>query len=148
MKGKFWLLVLLLGTMLGVACGGGGGGEAETVTIEVVMKDIHYGETNDNQANPPVWTVTTGGTVVLKMTNEGSLEHNWTVMKAGMEVPMPLIESEATDLFFFDAGKVAPTSSSTISFTAPAEAGEYMIVCVVAGHYPLMQGRLVVNEAP
>lgn len=146
MKQKLLLFALLLTAVLFTACGGGGS-ETETVTIEVGMNDIHYGETNDNATNPPVWRVTAGGGVVLKMTNSGSLEHNWAVVKAGMEVPMPLIESEATDLFLFDAGKVAPNSAKTLSFTAP-EAGEYVIVCTVAGHYPLMQGRLVVNESP
>ncbi len=65
-------------------------------------------------------------------------------MKPGAEVPNPFIETEHADRLLFDAGVVDGGGKETVTFTAP-EPGEYLVICTVSGHYPIMQGKLVVK---
>lgn len=39
-----------------------------------------------------------------------------------------------------DAGQV-----TSVTFTAPTQAGEYTYICTFPGHYNLMQGKMIVN---
>ena len=146
--GMFLALVVLL-----AACGGGsneptpaaGGSSAQEVLnqINISMHDIYYGEENNNLEKPPVWTVKAGDEVALNMDNKGALEHSWALLKAGSEVPMPFTDANK-DLLLYDSGALKPSAQKADKFTAPA-AGEYTVICTVAGHYPVMQGRLIVQ---
>lgn len=142
------LVLLILAVALLTACGGGAPAteEANTATIEVVEHDIYYGDSPDNQENPPVWTVPAGAEVTIDITNTGALEHNWAVVEPGAEVPVPYDPAADSGIIMYDTGLIDPNSSSTAVFTAPVEPGEYTVICTVAGHYPGMQGRLVVTE--
>lgn len=148
MKRVLLLTVVLLVALVSAACGGDStpaepaapAGEA----INVVMHDIYFGDTNDNHTNPPVWTVTSGATVTVSLDNQGALQHNWAIVKPGAEVPNPFIEAENADLLLFAATPVDGGAQGTATFTAP-EPGEYIVICTVSGHYPMMQGKLVVT---
>jgi len=111
--------------------------------IDVAMHDIYYGEENNNVEKPPVWTVKAGEEVALNMDNKGALDHSWALLKAGSEVPMPYTDANK-DLLLYDSGVLKPGTPKADKFTAPA-AGEYTVICTVAGHYPVMQGRLIVQ---
>lgn len=140
-------LVALLALAFLAACGGGGdapAAESGGQSIEVVMNDIYYGDSADNAANPPVWTVKTGGVVSVAVTNKGTLDHNWAIVKAGETVPDTIDPTIAEGITSYDVGVVAGGDTYNSAFTAPA-AGEYTIICTVAGHYPAMQGKLVVE---
>jgi plastocyanin len=129
-----------------VACGGREAVEqapAEEV-IAVDMNDIYYGDANDNAVNPPVWQVGSGSEVAVRMENMGALEHNWAVLKAGEDVPVPFDENEHGDKILFSAGIIAGGVSNEVSFTAP-EPGEYNVVCTVPGHAAAMKGQLIVE---
>lgn len=146
-KAVLFALVMILALALLAACGGGdeapaadGGGQS----IEVTMNDIYYGETPDNAANPPVWTVKTGGVVSVAVTNQGTLDHNWAIVNAGAAVPDTVDPTIAEGITSYDVGVVAGGDTYNSAFTAPAP-GEYTIICTVAGHYPSMQGKLVVE---
>jgi len=152
---RSWLLPLLvIVALVLVACGGGGGEEpaaeapsAQEVvaaTLDVAMGDLYFGETADNMQNPPVWTVKSGGEYTLNLKNNGGLEHNWAIVKAGTEIPVPFDPAANADVILWDAGIVQAGQSGSATFTAPA-AGEYAVICTVAGHYPSMQGKLVVE---
>lgn len=118
----------------------------EPVEISVVMNDIYFGEEATNQENPPVWTVPAGAEVTVNLDNQGNLQHNWAVAKLGAELPDVITDETAVaDQLLFNAGVMDAGTSQAVSFTAPEEAGEYLVICTVAGHYPLMQGRLVVE---
>ena len=141
-------LFLLLSLVIGVLAACGSSQPAESVvTNEIVvdMADIHYGDSNDNVASPPEWTVTSGADITVRMENMGTLEHSWVVLKAGQEIPVNFDQSQHSDLVLFDSGIVTADSSGTTRFTAPAP-GEYNVVCTVLGHSGLMQGRLVVTQ--
>jgi uncharacterized cupredoxin-like copper-binding protein len=118
--------------------------ESANETINVVMHDIYYGDTNDNQANPPVWTVTSDAQVTINLDNQGALRHNWAVVKPGVELPATFDMEANADLLLYDTGILDGGTQSTTTFLAP-EPGEYLVICTVPGHYPLMQGKLIVN---
>jgi hypothetical protein len=72
------------------------------------------------------------------------LQHNWAIVTPGEEVPEPFVPEENMDIVQFDTGLTEPQQTSSSTFTAP-EPGEYTVICTVAGHYPFMQGRLIVE---
>lgn len=115
-----------------------------TETISVSMGDIYFGESNDNVANPPVWTVSSGASVTLQVTNNGALEHSWLLLEADQAIPVPFDDDEHGDLVLFNSEVITAGETGEFTFAAPAP-GEYNIVCSVPGHAGLMQGRLIVS---
>lgn len=144
-----WMSILVAFAVVLVACGG----EAAPVesaspqesTIEVVTYDMYFGEDPNNMDNPPTWTVAAGSVVTVNFDNRGGLEHNWAVVKQGEEVPVPFEEGVHDDLILYSTGVVAAGDSTSVPFRVPDEPGEYVVICTVAGHYPAMQGRLIIN---
>lgn len=155
------LSLILAATMLILAaCGGGSSTPTPTpapaaaepsaqeviaTTLDVVMHDIYFGDNNDNIGNPPVWTVKAGEEVTLNLDNQGGLEHNWAIIKKGVEMPVPFMPDQNSDLILWAAGVLQAGEQKSEPFPAPAEAGEYLVICTVAGHYPAMQGKLIVQ---
>lgn len=153
------LLVLVMSVL--AACGGGSstptpapasapaadGPSAQAViaaTLDVALHDIYFGDNNDNIGNPPVWTVAAGEEITLNLDNQGGLEHSWAIVKQGTELPLPFLAEEHKDLILWGSTNVQAAQKSSETFTAPA-AGEYQVICTVAGHFPVMQGKLVVQ---
>ncbi len=152
MKKHLPVYVLLLFALVLAACGGGdseeaGGGESAgtSTTIQVVENDIYFGDTNDNASNPPTWTVSAGREVTANIANNGALEHNFGIVEKGATLPEPFVEAENSDVILLDSGLTSPGEEVTFTFTAPSDPGEYQVICTVPGHYPLMQGILIVE---
>lgn len=149
-KTSIYLLVLLMSLLL-VACGGGeeatdaGEDTAGPASIDVLMNDIYYGESGDNATNPPTWTVPAGEPVTVNMDNQGVLEHTWVVIEQGAELPEVVDPTSIADITEYTSPSVIGGETESATFRAPSEAGEYLVVCSVAGHYPGMQGKLVVE---
>ncbi|MDX1663096.1 MAG: sulfocyanin-like copper-binding protein [Candidatus Promineifilaceae bacterium] len=146
-------LLLVLISLFLVACGGDAEAPAEELdvveeeaTIAVTMNDIYFGENPNNAEDPPIWTVPAGAEVTVNLDNNGALQHNWAIVQPGEEVPVPVTEETAEGIILYDTGLVDGGETATATFTAPEAAGEYLVICTVAGHYPAMQGRLVVTE--
>lgn len=117
---------------------------ADVALVTVDMHDNYYGAADDNLANPPVWSVQTGVDVVATLTNHGRRNHNWAIVKPGAAIPIPYKEGQGGEIILHGIGMVYGNSQTTITFTAP-EPGEYMVICTVDGHYPEMQGRLLIT---
>ncbi len=112
--------------------------------LNVVMNDIYFGETNDNSSNPPIWTVTSGAAVTVTLENRSlGLQHNWAISKLGEAIPAPFVGGDQMAVVLLDSGVLDAGQSNTFTFTAPLP-GEYTVICTVPGHYPVMQGKLVV----
>jgi uncharacterized cupredoxin-like copper-binding protein len=136
---------LLLVTVALAACGGSESAEPAAVSEEIVvdMEDIYFGETNDNVDDPPLWTVTSGAEVTVRMDNAGALEHSWVILEAGEDIPLAYEESQDGDKVLFSSGTIAAGDSAEVVFTAP-DPGEYNVLCTIPGHSAIMQGRLIV----
>lgn len=148
MKIKYLVLfTLVFSALFLVACGGGAPAaeEPQIASLSVMTHDIYFGDTADNQENPPVWTVPAGGTATVNFKNMGTLEHNWAVIKLGQEIPVPFVMENDKDLILYDTGLVPAGEERNFTFRVPNEPGEYTVICTQAGHYPSMQGRLIVN---
>ena len=118
--------------------------EAIAQVLDVVMHDIYFGDNPDNLTTPPEWTVSAGAEVTVNMQNMGALEHDFAIVNQGAEVPVPFLDANR-DLLLFEAGKLAGGATDTATFTAPTEPGIYTVICTIPGHYPVMQGKLVVQ---
>jgi hypothetical protein len=112
--------------------------------LDVVMRDYYYGDKDTNLASPPIWTIPANADVILNLENKGTFKHNWAIVKKGATIPLPYKEGQAGDILLYGVGMVYTNSKTTVTFTAP-EPGEYVVICTVSGHYPTMQGRLVVK---
>ncbi len=134
MSKKFILVfaVLLLASALLTACGGSGSGGS--TSISVTMTDFHF--------DPTSWTVPAGKEITLKLTNNGSVEHDWVLMSK--PVTPPAQQGSADELFkaTTNAGE-----TKTVTFTAPSAPGEYEVICTVPGHLEAgMSAKLVVTQ--
>lgn len=117
---------------------------ANVALLTVEMYDNYYGASDDNLTNPPVWSVPAGADVVATLSNHGRRNHNWAIVKPGAAIPIPYKEGQGGDIILHGIGMVYGNSQTTITFTAP-DPGEYMVICTVDGHYPEMQGRLLIT---
>lgn len=155
MKRLIFAVVLSFTTVFLAACGGGGGAQktgaeapaapkAQTVTLDIVQNDIYYGKTPDNATKPPVWEVPAGAKIKVNLDNKGALDHNWAIIKKDAKIPEPFIEANSKDLILAQTGLSPAGKVSSYDITAPLP-GEYKVICTVAGHYPSMQGKLIVK---
>ena len=156
MKRLYFAISLILATVLLAACGGSeptptpapaapAGAVAGAPVVDVVMHDIYFGDAPNNLEDPPKWTVKAGQEFTVNLDNQGGLEHNWTALKPGVEPPMPFLPDQHGDLVLLTSSNVPPGQKVTETLTAPTEPGEYIVICTIAGHYPAMQGRLIVE---
>jgi plastocyanin len=123
-------IVLLLASGCGDDSGGGDGASA---SIEATATNFEF--------DPVDWTVFAGGEFAVAFTNDGGLEHDWTVMREP-------ISSESE----FDEGNVllavdaAPGGGSTSESFTIDDAGTYQVICSVARHFnDGMEGELTVE---
>ena len=132
MSNKLVVAVLAGAMLLGLtACGGGGGN-----TISVTTTDFKF--------DPTTWTVPAGQQITLTLTNKGANEHEWVLVKKGMEVTIPF-DADDEDKVYWEM-EAGPGETKTETFTAPSEAGTYTIVCGIAGHLEQgMTGTLTVK---
>lgn len=153
------LAVLTTMAMVLAACGGGGssggstgdGSGSGSVTIEIGSKgeELAFDKTE--------LTVSAGQTVIIRFKNNSAVQqHNWILVKGGEAEAAAIANAglsagPAANYLPADKSNIiaeSPLANSNetveVTFTAPA-AGTYLFICTVPGHYPLMQGKLVVN---
>jgi uncharacterized cupredoxin-like copper-binding protein len=133
------LAAVLMTTLVIAACGGDGGGGGTAPTV--AMTDFLY--------EPAEVTVPAGAAITLDLQNPGSLEHQWVILDAGVEVTSEDELPEETEIFAWESTywgqQLDAGQGATFSFTAPAE-GTYQIVCAIPGHLTAgMVGELTVT---
>lgn len=115
------------------------------------------------QFNTKALEATAGDKVTLTLKHTGKLPkqamgHNVVILKAGTKVPdfsMKAMKATTTEYIPEDeeskAAIVAHTKligggeEDSVTFTAPAEPGDYPFICTFPGHFALMQGVLTVK---
>jgi plastocyanin len=90
------------------------------------------------------YTVPARSEVTLTMTNPGSVAHAFTILKLGEHVTPPYKPADQDKILWELVVKAGETTSGT--FTAPTERGEYDIICRIPGHLELgMKATLIVE---
>ena len=132
---RIFFSVCIAATLLGLAsCGGT---SAPTTEINVTMTDFQY--------SPNSFTVPAGNEITLRSTNSGAVIHNFIIMNKGQTVGTEFDDEDLPNVYW--KLEIAPGGDSETSFTAPAEPGEYEVVCSTPGHVQAgMVGKLTVVE--
>lgn len=127
------LLSLLL--MMLTSCGAGGG---VTTSIDVRMTDFQF--------QPNQFTVPAGQEIAFTSSNNGAVVHNFVIMELGTSAGDFFDEEDVPNVYW--ETELLPGADTTTSFTAPAEPGEYEVVCRTEGHIASgMTGTLTVVPA-
>ncbi len=111
----FLLTMLLLG-----ACKQ----NAASTNITVDMTDFAF--------TPNQHIVPASQEITLQIQHDGTVEHDFIIMKYGTEVGAHFNEEDLVNVYW--QIKIQPGESQTVTFTAPSEPGTYQIVCGMAGH--------------
>lgn len=100
--------------------------------------DIEVSVQDEFKFNPATINVGAGQDVNITFNNTGSVEHSLNILKAGEELEHVVEdvgdEEHLHEALLFDIHETAPGESVSETFTAPTEAGEYTIACLVPGH--------------
>lgn len=103
------------------ACGAGG----PSTKLNVTMTDYQY--------DPMEYTIPAGQEISLKIANKGQIMHEFVIMKYGQTVGDDFGPEDEDNIYW--EIEVEPGDSTTATFTAPSEPGEYQIVCGTQGHF-------------
>lgn len=123
-------VMLFLVLMLG-ACGGGG----PSKNLKVNMTDFMF--------DPAGFTVPAGQEITLTAVNNGAVEHEFVIFKLGTDAGDHFETGDEENIYW--EVEVLPGESTTVTFTAPSETGEYYVTCGIEGHLEAgMVGRLAV----
>ena len=163
---KMNLRKLAFGMILGLAfilaaCGGGGGGGTQSTTggsTAAGPVTLQIGSDGENLAfDKTTLTVKSGQEVTLEFKNNSvAQQHNWVLIKGDDAVAAQIANDglvaglEADYLPADQSNIIAHTGvleggqTGSVTFIAPAP-GTYIYLCTVPGHYPLMQGKLIVQ---
>jgi uncharacterized cupredoxin-like copper-binding protein len=129
---KILLVISALGMLLS-ACGAKG----NTATINATLTDWAY--------TPNTYTVPAGATVTLNATNNGSVEHEFAIMKLGTSVTPPFGDKDEGNIYW-EMDEIQPGTTKSDTFTAPTEPGSYEVVCGLPAHIEQgMTATLVVS---
>ena len=114
------LFILLLTTLVLSACGQ----NKPSTEIHVDMTDFAF--------TPNQYIVPAGQEITLHVQHDGTVEHDFIIMKYGTEVGGHFNAEDQPNIFW--QIKVQPSEAETVTFTAPSQPGTYQIVCGMAGH--------------
>jgi len=129
----FIMMAVLLSLTL-VSCGGGG----PSTTIDVTMTDFQF--------QPSQFTVPAGQEITFTSSNNGAVVHNFVIMKLGTNAGDFFDEEDIPNVYW--ETELQPGGSTTTTFTAPTEPGEYEVICRTEGHIVSgMTARLTVVPA-
>lgn len=134
MNTKLLALVLVVAIFL-ASCGG----NEPSTTIDVTMTDFQF--------TPNAFTIPAGKEITLNVVNNGSVVHNFVIMKLGTTAGEAFGEEDESNVFW-EERDIPAGSDLSVTFTAPTEPGEYQVVCRTLGHIASgMVGTLTVVAA-
>jgi uncharacterized cupredoxin-like copper-binding protein len=114
---------ILVATLLLAGCGGGAGQSAST-HLTVQMTEFSF--------QPASFTVPAGKEITLELSNTGSVEHSFVIMNLGTQAASPFGDADAANVYWQVV--VQPGDSTSATFTAPTQPGDYQVVCKEPGH--------------
>ena len=133
------------------ACGGAAApSPSRDRVIEITMKEFTF--------SPRAITLTAGETVTLKLTNIGTLEHEFMAGRAPtpgkgyaedwlkQAVPGLVNHTHPGEVHLGEGIRVSADWGNRVTLVVPMEKGTYEFGCFVAGHYEAgMRGTIVVR---
>lgn len=123
--------VLLVLMFLLTACGG----NKPSTTLKVDMVEFIF--------TPAEVFVPAGQEITLTVVNNGAVLHEFVIMKFGQTVGDDFGDEDEGNIYW--EVEAEPGETVTATFTAPAEPGEYQVICGTAGHFMAgMVGKLTV----
>ena len=123
-------LLMMVVSIILTACG------PKKISVDVDMKEYSF--------TPSTIEVPAGAEVTVNLKNSGTLEHEMVIMIFGKEATAPFNGDDEPNIFWEHELKMG--ESESVTFTAPAKAGEYQIVCGIPAHLEQgMVGKLVVK---
>ncbi len=129
---RFLVLVM---TALLLALSACGRGQNASTTLDVTLSDFKF--------TPDTFVVPAGKEITLNLKNEGTVEHEFVIMKLGTTVGEHFGPEDEDNIYW--EVETAEGESKTVTFIAPSEPGEYQVVCGIEGHLEAgMVGKLVV----
>ena len=127
--GLFLLVVLAL-----TACGGSANSASKT--LDVTLTDFAF--------TPNSFSVPAGATITLSALNNGASLHSLLILKKGVRIQSHFLDTDRVNVFW-GTDQILPGLSINATFVAPADPGEYQIVCGVSGHFEAgMIAKLIV----
>ena len=121
MKKFIAITLLVVFSLVLSACGGG----QSTTKINITMTDFKYDMEN--------YTVAAGQEITVNIKNEGAVIHEFVIMKPGLTIGDDFGPEDEDNIFW--EVEAEPGESKTVTFTAPADAGEYQVICGTEGHF-------------
>ena len=129
---RFFMLAVVLFSLLLAACGGAGGVSNK---IDVKMMDFQF--------QPSQFTVPAGQEITFSSSNNGAVVHNFVIMKLGTSAGDFFDEEDIPNVYW--EVELLPGATTDTSFTAPSEPGDYQVICRTEGHIVSgMTARLIV----
>lgn len=119
MKKTISILLILL-TLALTACQSSG----PSTKLKVEMTDFAF--------TPNHFTVPAGEEITVNIAHHGTVVHEFIIMKPGTNAGEHFDEDDKPNVY--QLVEVPPGHSQTFTFTAPAEPGDYQVVCGIAGH--------------
>ena len=131
---RMLLMMAVLISLTLVSCGAAGGPSDQ---INVTMTDFQF--------QPNQFTVPAGQEITFHSSNNGAVIHNFVVMKLGTTAGDFFDDEDVPNVYW--ETEIPPGGSVEKTFTAPAEPGEYQVVCRTEGHIMSgMTAKLTVVE--
>ena len=87
---------------------------ASSPSINVTLTDFKY--------SPSTFTVPAGAKVTLHATNNGTVEHEFAIMKKGTSVTPPFGDKDEGNIYW-ELDEIQPGTTKSDTFTAPSEPG-------------------------
>ncbi len=89
-------------------------------------------ELSDFAITPHEFTVMAGSETNIRITNNGAVVHDLSIMRIGVDVGEKFDQNDKPNVFW--EAEVHPGHTMALSFVAPDQPGVYQIVCSMPGH--------------
>jgi len=130
---KILIISVMILALLLTACGNSG----LSTKINFTMTDFAF--------TPNEFTVPAGQEITVHIIHDGTVEHDFIVMKYGTDAGEMFNKEDKANIFL--EIDLQPEDSKTVVFTAPEQPGTYQIICGMVGHLQSgMVGKLTVID--
>ena len=117
---RVFIVVVFLFSLLLASCSGG----AASTKIKITMTEFQF--------QPNSFTVPAGQQITLDVSNNGQGVHSFVIMKLGTTAGDTFGPKDEPNIYW--QTEIQPGASTTTTFTAPSQPGDYQVVCKQSGH--------------